>query len=143
MIPVAQQDVEARLQRTLTTDEVEWLPGVTDEASALVETYLGVTYGPTDTIPGPIGITTSRVAARVLATTGANQIPVGLDQRSAGMGPFNASLHFISDSTSGGPWLSAVDKIVLNPYRVGAVQSVPLNREGVLWDSAWSDPFTE
>jgi hypothetical protein len=140
VIPVAQADVEARLQRDLTAGEIEWLPGVVDEASALVETYLGVYYQTGDTIPGPITITTSRVAARVLTSTGATPFPVGMDQRSVGMGPFNASLHYVADSTSGGPWLTAVDKTVLNPFRVGAVQSVPLTREGLV---ACSDPFSE
>lgn len=137
MIPITQPDIEARLLRTLTPSEVQWLPGVEEEASAVIEAYLGVTYAPGDDIPAPVFITTARVAGRMLTSSvggsvggGAGAIPVGLDQRSVGMGPFNASLHYVADATAGGPWLSAFDKnIMLNPYRVAAVNCVPLYRE--------------
>ena len=128
MILVAQSDVEARLRRALTTGEITRLPGVADEASALVEGYLGVTYSLNPRPPEAVVIATSRVTARVF-TTDPNALPAGGDSRSQGMGSFSATVHYVADSTSGGPWLTKSDKMMLAPYRVG-VRSVPLVREG-------------
>lgn len=128
MIPVAQSDVEARLRRTLTTGEVGDLPGVVTEASALVEGYLGVIYADDAEVPAAVVVTTSRVAARIFSTA-PNALPAGGDSRSQSMGPLSATVHYVADSTSGGPWLTKSDKMMLTPYRVG-VRSVPLVREG-------------
>jgi hypothetical protein len=128
VIPVAQADVEARLRRTLTTDEVAALPGIVAEAGAFIEGYLGEIYDPTDNpAPGPVVIVTSRVCARMMTDTGA--IPANADSLSRSMGPLSATTHYVDGSTAGGPWLTKADKIALTPYRAFGVRSVPLVRE--------------
>lgn len=130
MIPVTQQDVEDRLRRELTDDELEALPGANAEASALVEGYLGLQYDPDDPeapIPAAVVVTTSRVIARMYETA-TSALPAGVDSLSRGMGSLSASTHFVADATSGGPWLTTVDKTTLAPYRTGGVQCVPLAR---------------
>lgn len=127
MIPVTEADVKARLRRTLTADELEYLPGVAAEASSLIEGYLGVTYGGDIAVPEAVTVIASRVAARVLT------LPEGAaglaDSRTAGMGPFSATINFATDSSSGGPWLTKSDRIALAPYRDRGAISVPLVRE--------------
>lgn len=130
MIPVTQQDVQARLRRDLTDGEAELLPGVLDEATTLIEGYLAVIYDEDDTVPPAVIVVTSRVTARMIDDTGA--LPAQADSLTRGMGPFSATTHLVADSTSGGPWLTKSDKMALEPYRVGGVQSVPLIREGRL-----------
>lgn len=115
------------MRRVLTASEVTFLPGVADEASAFLEGYLGVVYAEDDEVPDAVIITLSRVAARMLNDTGT--VPAQADSVSRGMGPFNATTHYVEGSTSGGPWLTKSDKVALTPYRVG-MRSVRLVREG-------------
>lgn len=128
MIPVVQEDVEARLRRDLDEElEVPFLAGIIAEASAFIEGYLGVAYATGDDVPDAVIIATSRVVARMLTDTGG--VPAQADSRSQGMGPFNVTTHYVEGSTSGGPWLTKSDKIALTPFRVG-MHSVALIREG-------------
>lgn len=115
--------------KPLTEAQEELLPEVNLEASVFVEGYLGVTYGEDDDIPEAVTVVTSRVMARMYTSASSTAMPFGADQRSAGMGPFNASVHFTEGSTAGGPWLSKSDKITLAPYRASGCVSVPLVRE--------------
>jgi hypothetical protein len=126
VIPVSQTDVENRLQRDLSTDEVGYLPGTADEASALVEGYLGVCYADGADVPDAVTVVTSRVVARLLTS---NSIPSQVESASRSMGPFSAQLSFVADSTSGGPWLTKSDKMTLAPYRARGAVSIPLVRE--------------
>lgn len=127
MIPVVQADVEARLRRDLETEEVNFLPGIVDEASVLIEGYLGVCYAEGADVPDAVTLVTSRVAARILTTSAT---PSQTDSLTRGMGPFSATQQFVADSTSGGPWLTKTDRIALAPYRERGAISVPLIREG-------------
>ena len=127
MIPVVQADVEKRLKRELTDDESAELPGCAEEASVLVEGYLAYQYATSESIPFAVTVVTSRVASRMLVDNG---LPAQADSLTRGMGPFSATTHLVSDSTSGGPWLSKGDKIALEPYRIGGMVTIPLVREG-------------
>lgn len=131
MIPVTQQDVEARLRRSLVVPgEVAQLPGEVAEASVLVEGYLRVEYDTDNPAPTAVIVVTSRVIARMVTDLGG--IPAQADSLTRGMGPFSATTHLVADSTSGGPWLTKSDKMALEPYRVGGVACIPLTREGYI-----------
>lgn len=128
MIPVVQQDVVDRLRRNLTTDEVSWLAATVDEASALIEGYLGVTYAVGDDVPEAVIVVTSRVVARIL-TMAASGLPSQMDSVTRGMGSFSATTQFTADATSGGPWLTKSDRMTLAQFRLGGAMTIPLVRE--------------
>lgn len=134
MIPVTQTDVEARLRRTLTAEEINQLPGEIEEASIIVEGYLGVEYTAGNPAPLAVKVVTSRVIARMVNDTGG--VPANADSFSRGMGPMNVTTHLVADSTSGGPWLTKSDKMALHPYRIGGVVSIPLSREGYIFEGS-------
>lgn len=122
MAPLANQDdVEARLRRSLTKDEAEWLPGVLDEASQLVLAYCGDPEF--DPVPDRVRIVTSRVAARMLsgrsdsatATTNAAHV-------------FSQTVSLNPDATSGGGWLTKADKLDLRRWaRSGKAFSIDIS----------------
>ena len=139
MIPVSEDDVKARLRRDLSSTEIEFLPGIVDEASALLEGYLGVCYGDDETVPTAVVVIASRVAARILTMP---EGPAGLaDSRTSALGPFSATIQYSTDSSSGGPWLTKSDRIALAPYRARGAISVPLVREGI--PTQWGNNLTE
>lgn len=127
MIPVVQSDVEARLRRDLTGSEETYLPGIAEEASALIEGYLGVCYAEGGDVPNAVTITTSRMVARIMSMSSP---PSQADSVTRGMGPFSATQSYVADSTSGGPWLTKSDRMALAPYRERGAISIPLVREG-------------
>jgi hypothetical protein len=129
VIPVTQDDVQARLRRDLTDDEAEQFDGLAEEANALVEGYLAIVYDDDDTVPRPVIVVTSRAIARMFKDDG---LPSQADSLTRGMGPFSATTHLVADSTSGGPWLTKSDKMALEPYRKGGVSSISLTREDPL-----------
>ena len=113
-IPVTQQDVEDRLRRSMTNDEIAQMDGVAAEAGAQVEGHLMFTYADTDTVPAAVTIVTSRIVARVFNTP--SSVQDGTTSRSASMGPLSATTQFLEGATNGGPWLSKLEKAMLNPY---------------------------
>lgn len=121
-----QDDVEARLGRELTTAEIARLPGLLEEASAIVEGYLGVVYTTDDTVPPQVAIVVSRMVSRALTTS----IPDGVKSEAAG--PYQRSY---SDGASS-LWLSKYDKLALRNVS-GGVVSVPLRSErGYICDAS-------
>lgn len=121
-------DVVIRLGRDLTDDEKEQADGLLDEASAIVEGYCGVDEFDIP-VPDSVAIVVSRMVARVLsAVTVDGSSTVGLESVQRGEGPFQQSLKFSSDQSSGGPWLTKIDKLMLRRFR-RAVVSVPLESE--------------
>lgn len=117
-------DVGDRLARALTVEETERAEGLLDEASALVVGYLG--EDPTDTsvepavVPSAVAVVVSRMVARVIAR-GATAAPAEVDAQSVstGVGPFQRSVTYGDGATSSSPWLAAVDKMTLRPYKAG------------------------
>jgi hypothetical protein len=80
-------------------------------------------------VPRPVIVVASRVAARIL-TMSENDVPaLPTDTFTRGMGPFSATHTFTQDSTSGGPWLTKTDKVMLAPFRLGGAMTIPLVRE--------------
>lgn len=114
-------DVEQRLgtaNASLATADEDYTDGLLDEASDLVIAYLG--NDPSEdggTIPGAVKRVTSRMVSRVLKRDA--NVPEGADSVTANVGPFGQTIGFKSGSTSGAPWLTAVDKRILAPHRTG------------------------
>jgi hypothetical protein len=116
------EDVAARLGRSLTIDEDDLVEGLLDEASVLVEGWLGCTPDP---VPDGVRIVVSRVAARAIAAGGSGAEP-GLQSVEATMGVFQVNRGFSADVTSGGVWLTRNDKTTLRPFSCrGRVGNVP------------------
>lgn len=109
-------DVEARLERPLDNDQTRAV-SLLDEASLLLVGYLG--YDPTGqdgAIPAAVTMACSRMVARVLSSA-SDLANVEHSQTTAGL--YSESLTYTPGSTSGGPWLTASDKVMLKPFRSG------------------------
>ena len=107
-------DVEARLGRTLTTEEAARVTGLLEEASVMVEGWLRCLPDP---IPDAVKIVVSRMVARALSVGGTDNAPEpGVSQLQATMGIFGVNRSFSSDATSGGVWLTKQDKSTLRPF---------------------------
>ena len=102
MILATQDGVETRLGRELTSSELLLLPGLLEEASALVEGYLGITYTADDVAPAVVAVVVSKMVARALTTAHVE----GVDSQRAG--PFQVSF---TDSTR--LWLGKAEKLML------------------------------
>lgn len=106
MILATQQDVETRLGRGLTESEVARLDGLLEEASALVEGYLGVTYTEDDVVPSVVAIVVSKMVARAI-TADPSAVALAAISESQQAGPFSARFRDTN------VWLSKSDKLML------------------------------
>lgn len=113
-------DVEAVLGETLSTPPTALL----DEASDLIIGFLGCDPSDPGPTPGPVVRVVARMVARVIerGTSGADEAT----QVGQTVGPFSQQVSYADGTRSGGPWLSASDKMRLRPYRCGGLVSVPL-----------------
>lgn len=117
-------DVVKRLGgRTLTDDELGRLPGLMQEASVLVEGYLGTVYSVGDVIPEAVVVVTSRMVARVFSTP---DVPDGVTAEMMTAGPFQLQRSFSDGTNSAEPWLSKNDKTALRLVVGGAMMSVAM-----------------
>lgn len=117
MILATEADVAARLGRDLTDDESDRLPGLLEEASAIIEGYLGVTYTGDDDVPAVVAVVVSKIVARAFTTTVAEGV------QSLQAGPFQVGYR---DNTN--LWLSKSDKLMLRNIG-GGFTSVRLKSE--------------
>lgn len=119
MALATQEDVEARLGRTVEGAEAARLPALLSDASATVIGYCRTDFEPSPYPEAVVGVT-AKMIARVLGRSG------GVDfasQQSAG--PFSVS--YATDTTTGDMWLTKADKMALRSHRVGGgLTSVPL-----------------
>lgn len=114
-------DVEQALKRALSAEESEYIDTQLEEASDLVLGYLRCDALASPT-PGPVRRVVASMVAALLRPTG---IPENAEQLSAG----EYSMKLAEGSTSKSPWLTAVQKMRLAPYRCGSAVSVPLVSE--------------
>lgn len=121
-ILATQEDVENRLGRELTDDELERLPGLLEEASLLVEGYLGIVYTDDDSIPSAVRVVVSRIVARTFTAPSPQLLPEGA--RSAGSGPYNISFGDARTNL----WLSKADKTTLGNLG-GGMNSIRLKSD--------------
>ena len=112
-------DVEARLRRTLTSDEDEWVEGDLAEASGIVEGYCGTTWAD-DAVPEQVRIVVSRMVANLYASrSSSDPVPASAESVQRTAGPYGATVHYSADSSAGGVWLTKALKRRLRAYRVG------------------------
>lgn len=115
-------DVEARLGRDISEDEVLRVDGLLEEASVLVESHLGREF---DVVPAAVRLVVSRMVARVLEAP-----DDGFNSESASFtaGPFSKNVQYVAGASGGSPWLTAVDRKMLRPFgaRRGGIYSVEL-----------------
>ena len=114
MALATQVDVEARLARALTDAEVTRLPSLLDDASALVIGYCGRDFEP-EPYPAPVSGVVARMVARLLAQ---GEVTPGLESTTEAAGPFSRGFKY-GGGSSGDVYLSATDKTMLRPYRLG------------------------
>jgi hypothetical protein len=120
MALATQADVEAELGRALSASEETRLPSLLTKASAMVIGYTGQDFEPAP-YPETVVVVTAEMVARVL--TQATVSAVMPEQQSAG--PF--AVRYPAATTSGGPWLTAGDKLALRSLRrSGGVTSVQM-----------------
>lgn len=113
------EDVEKRLRRGLTDDESDWIAGMIEEAQALVTAYLGCPSDKFDDgVPPAVTLVTSRMVARVIQE-GDSVDPdlFGATQASMTAGPYSQQATFAPGARTGAPWLTKVDKGILDPHR--------------------------
>lgn len=124
-----QDDVEKQLGRALTDAEEERLPGLLAKASVIVEGYLGIVYGSSDTIPGAVTIVVASMVARVLASAGAGPIAPGQTSDMVVAGPHSWQRSFGDGANTVEPWLTKADRIALQGIGGGDAVSVALGSE--------------
>lgn len=115
----ADSDIEKRLRRTLTSDEKMYTPGMIEEAQALVVAYLGC---PPEKfaaeVPSALTLVTSRMVARVIQEEATiDPETFGATQTSMVAGPYSQQATFAAGARTGAPWLTKVDKGILDQYR--------------------------
>lgn len=114
-------DVAARLGRDLDTDETARVEGLLEEASELVEGWCNRSF--TDPVPSGVRIVTSRMVARVFSGPDSSDlgftVPPGAESTQVSAGSFQMSHRYGSDSSSGSPWLSKSDRVMLRRWRRG------------------------
>lgn len=113
-------DVQQRLRRQLTEEELEWFDSMQEEAQDLVLSYLGCTPNKySDNLPSVITTVTSRMIARVIQEGNIEQqpTPYGATHYTATAGPFSGQVQFAAGSRTGAPWITKVDKTMLDPHR--------------------------
>lgn len=104
-------DVAARLGEEVPENKVHVTEGLLEEASALVEGYLGRTF---DDVPRPVAVVVSRMVARVLQ---APEPSFAVETLSQSAGAFSQSQKFTTGASGGSPWLTAADKTALSRFR--------------------------
>ena len=105
------EDVEKRLDEELDADARNRAEALLEEASALVEGYLGRSF---DEVPSPVTVVVSRMVARVLQ---APEPSFAVETLTQSAGAFSQSQKFTTGASGGSPWLTAVDKTVLSRFR--------------------------
>lgn len=104
-------DVADRMGGDLTSEDAKKATALLEEASVLVEGYLGRVLNP---VPRAVSVVVSRMVARVLQAPAPS---FSVDTVSQSAGVFSQSQKFTTGSSGGSPWLTAQDKTVLNRFR--------------------------
>lgn len=107
------EDVEKRLNAELDDDARERVEALFEEATVLVEGYLGTIPDP---VPRAIRVVVSRMVAQVIQSPDTGFFT---ETQSVTSGPFSKSVKFASGGNGGAPWLSATAKTTLRRFRSG------------------------
>lgn len=125
----------ALIRVTLSDAQTASIPGFSDEASVLIEGYIGHTFAGTDDDPVPTAavIVCARVVARALTAT---PVDPNFDAYGSTIGPFAHSKRVAPDVLGGGVWLTKQDKLALDS--IGGAYSRMTNI--ALYDLGWCPP---
>lgn len=104
-------DVIDRMGGDLTPEDANKATALLEEASVLVEGYLGQVPDP---VPRAVSVVVSRMVARVMQAPAPS---FSVDTISQSAGAFSQSQKFTTGAAGGSPWLTAQDKTVLNRFR--------------------------
>lgn len=104
-------DVSERLGEEIQQDKIATVEGLLEEASVLVEGYLGRSF---EDVPRPVSVVVSRMVARVLQAPAPS---FAVETLSQSAGAFSQSQKFTTGASGGSPWLTAQDKTVLSRFR--------------------------
>ena len=107
-------DVEARVVAELSPDDRPFIRAMIDDATTVIEEYLGREFDENEQVPRPVRVVCARVAARAVSRAVDN--PVGAEQQSYTAGPFSTSASYGNNSNSGGVFLTKQDKAMLRRF---------------------------
>ena len=113
-------DVEARLGRSLSPDEILRVGALLEDASAVVIGHCRRDFLEPPVPSAVVGVV-AKMAARALSA--ATNTGGGMAESQAA-GPF--SVKYTAASTTGDVWLTAADKLALRPYCSGGLASIGL-----------------
>ena len=132
----AAADVTAALGRSLTSAESGRVSNLLDQATDLVVGY-GIDIA-IDPVPGAV---TRVVASMVVAVFTKPSINIAdYDASGYRTSTETAAVHVGTESaTTEGPWLTASQKMRLNPYRTGGMNQVQMVSESDSSASVWPD----
>ena len=132
----AAADVTAALGRSLTSAESGRVSNLLDQATDLVVGY-GIDIA-IDPVPGAV---TRVVASMVVAVFTKPSINIAdYDASGYRTSSETAAVHVGTESaTTEGPWLTASQKMRLNPYRTGGMNQVQLVSESDSSAAVWPD----
>lgn len=111
-------DVEKRLGNEIDPDEKDRVEGLLEEATILVEGYIGTVTKP---VPRAVRVVTSRMVARVLQapSDGFTQ-----DSVSYSAGDYSKNVTYNTGGSGGSPWLTKTDKIALRKAKGGGIYTI-------------------
>lgn len=107
------EDVEKRLDAELDADARTRVEALLEEATVLVEGYLGTVPEP---VPRAVRVVVSRMVAQVIESPDTGFFT---ESESVSAGPFSKNVTFASGGNGGAPWLSSSAKTTLRRFRSG------------------------
>lgn len=107
-------DVEVRLGRQVSASDLPGVEALILDASAMAAGYCRQDFDP-DAVPDAVVGVVSRMVARAILQ---GDITPGLESTTETAGPFSRGFKY-GGGSSGDVWLSAADKMMLRPHRLG------------------------
>lgn len=107
------EDVEKRLDAELDADARTRVEALLEEATVLVEGYLGTVPDP---VPRAVRVVVSRMVAQVIQSPDTGFYT---ENESFTAGPFSKTIQFANGGNGGAPWLSSTAKTTLRRFRSG------------------------
>lgn len=119
-------DVVKRLGRALTDGESARVPGLLEEAVALVDGYCGQVFA----APVPVGVVvaTSKIVARAL-TSNREDGGAAVSSEQFTAGSFTHQRSYVGDGSN--VWLGAAEKSMLRPHRRSGVSVQMVSDRGL------------
>lgn len=117
-------DVLARPQMRGVSADAGTLNGYIEEASVLIEGYLGHPFAIGETVPNAAKLVCARMVARAITAT---PVDPNFESYGSSFGPMAHTKHVAQDVLGGGVWLTRQDKLILDGITTNAgMQSINL-----------------